>query len=170
MSADWYDLRRITYFPEEDVMFLCGCQSAQACSEAEVWKEVGTQIARYDDWSKETRTKTYQKDVPWENEDGFQTLGIAFAGDYIFLQGVRSRAEVRVFTISDFTFVGKLMVGSEVGGNGECGWGDIPYPINALKRQNGEYVVAIEDNAKGKFIVYRWQPVAGISEGYPEIE
>ncbi len=170
VSAQFQNLRRISYFPEEDILYLCGCATQADCDEAQVWKGLGTSIARYDNWSEGNRTPTYQEDVVRENESGFQSLGVAYAGDYIFFQGIRTRAEVRVFAAADFSFVGKLEVGDEVGGNSECGWGDIPYPISAIQRQNGEYLVAIEDNAKGKFIVYRWQAEAGITEGYPDIE
>jgi hypothetical protein len=45
--------------------------------------------------------------------------------------------------------------GPEVGK--ESGWVDIPDGIRAYKRTNGEYLVFVEEDAKGKIIVYRWK-------------
>ncbi|NJM15121.1 MAG: hypothetical protein HC896_06875 [Bacteroidales bacterium] len=127
-------------------------------------------MARIDNWSTGNRTPKYKKAVPMEGQNGFRTISVALAGDYMFLHGEQTRGEVRVYTTDSFNMAGKMVPGTEVGGNSETGWGDVPYTIDAWKRQNGEYVVCIEEDAKAKFLVYRWKPEAGIVEGYPEIE
>jgi hypothetical protein len=46
-----------------------------------------------------------------------------------------------------------LKPGQEVAG--ESGWIDIPYGIRAVRRSNGEYLVFVEEDWKGKVIFYR---------------
>jgi hypothetical protein len=34
----------------------------------------------------------------------------------------------------------------------------MPYAITALKRTNGEYLVLVEEDWRGKNLLYRWRP------------
>jgi len=38
------------------------------------------------------------------------------------------------------------------------GWVDVPNGISAAKRSNGEYLVFVEEDARGKVMMYRWKP------------
>ena len=38
---------------------------------------------------------------------------------------------------------------------------DVANAISAYKRANGEYVVFVEEDARGKVLMYRWTPAAG---------
>jgi hypothetical protein len=46
--------------------------------------------------------------------------------------------------------------GPEVGR--ESGWVDFPDAIRAYRRKDGEYLVFVEEDWKGKIMVYRWKP------------
>ncbi|XXU33775.1 hypothetical protein WME93_33275 [Sorangium sp. So ce1000] len=46
--------------------------------------------------------------------------------------------------------------GPEVGR--DSGWADVPMGITALRRADGEYVVVVEEDARGKNLMYRWRP------------
>ena len=43
-----------------------------------------------------------------------------------------------------------------VGGN--AGWQDMPYAVQALKRKDGEYLILVEEDWRGKNLLYRWRP------------
>ena len=61
-----------------------------------------------------------------------------------------------VLSVTDGRYVGSLSPGPEVGGN--AGWQDMPYPIQALKRKDGEYLVLVEEDWRGKNLLYRCAP------------
>ena len=52
--------------------------------------------------------------------------------------------------------VGVMSPGTEVGK--ASGWVDVPFGISAFKRENGEYLVFVEEDARGKVLMYRWKP------------
>lgn len=52
--------------------------------------------------------------------------------------------------------VGVMTPGPEVGR--DCGWVDVPMGITALRRADGEYVVLVGEDARGKNLMYRWRP------------
>jgi hypothetical protein len=74
------------------------------------------------------------------------------AGDKVFAVTVFT-AEVYIYNAETGAFEMKLSPGQEVAG--ESGWVDIPYGLRAFRRQNGEYLVFVEEDAKAKIIMYR---------------
>ena len=36
----------------------------------------------------------------------------------------------------------------------------MPYSVQALKRKDGEYLVLVEEDFRGKNLLYRWRPDA----------
>ena len=77
---------------------------------------------------------------------------MSVAGDYVFTVTVKT-AEVYVYNAKTGTSAQKLKPGPEVAG--ESGWIDIPHGIRAFRRANGEYLVFVEEDWKGKVIMYR---------------
>jgi hypothetical protein len=77
---------------------------------------------------------------------------MSVAGDYVFSVTVKN-SEVSVYNAATGKQVQKLKPGPEVAG--ESGWVDIPYGIRAFRRSNGEYLVFVEEDWKGKVIVYQ---------------
>jgi hypothetical protein len=52
--------------------------------------------------------------------------------------------------------LGVIRPGAEVGR--ASGWVDVPNGISAAKRADGEYLVFVEEDARGKVLMYRWKP------------
>jgi hypothetical protein len=89
---------------------------------------------------------------------GKQAECMAAAGDYVFTGGWEGRGRVWVNRLSDGAPVGVLDPGPGVGGVQNTGWIDILTGITAHKRANGEYLVFVEEDYKGKSLMYRWKP------------
>ena len=140
---------RILFDEENDVMFLTGSDN---------------KIARYNNWSKGNRTPASSGVL-----DSQYNQCMAQAGDYIFTCGVRTRARIKVYSASDFKYLGMLEAGAAVGGADNAGWVDIPYGLNAIKRSNGEYIVSLEDDGKMKSVIFRWCPTGDCLQGTPTV-
>lgn len=147
------DLRRIEYFPETDTMYLSGFTKDHP-SVGDEAKVVGSEIARFDNWSKGNLTPRWRIVVPYDTTGKREvaTASMSVAGDYVFTVTGKT-AEVHVYNAKTGTIIQKLKPGVEVAS--ESGWIDIPHGIRAFRRSNGEYVVFVEENWKGKVIMYR---------------
>jgi hypothetical protein len=65
---------------------------------------------------------------------------------------------VHVNRLSDGAPVGVLDPGPSVGGTEKTGWVDILTGITAHKKADGEYLVFVEEDYRGKVVLYRWRP------------
>ena len=151
------DLRRIEYFPETDTMYLSGYTKEHPAINNDYAKLIGSEIARYDNWSKGNRQPKYRIVLPVDKKSAPpEVLGpaaMSIAGDYVFAVTVK-KAEVYVYDAKTGRQVKILKPGPEV--FGETGWVDIPYGIRAFRRKNGEYLVFVEEDAKAKVMMYRF--------------
>ena len=147
------DLRRIEYFPQTDTMYLSGFTVDRPASGDDTGV-VGSEIARFDNWSKGNRTPRWRTVIPYDTtgKREVMTAAMSVAGDYVFSVTGRT-SEVYVYKAATGKQVQKLKPGAEVAG--ESGWIDIPYGIRAFRRSNGEYLVFVEEDWKGKVIMYR---------------
>jgi hypothetical protein len=147
------DLRRIEYFPETDTMYLSGF-TIEHPALVDAAKAVGSEIVRFDNWSKGNRTPKWRTVIPYDTtgKGKIATASMSIAGDYVFAVTFKT-AEVYVYKASTGELVKKMTPGAEVGK--ESGWVDIPYGIRAFRRANGEYLVFVEENWKGKVLVYQ---------------
>ncbi|MEA5575252.1 hypothetical protein [Anabaena sp. UHCC 0451] len=147
------DLRRIEYFPETDTMYLSGFTVDHPAS-GDDWGVVGSEIARFDNWSQGNRNPRWRTVVPYDTtgKREVSTAAMSVAGDYVFAVTVKT-AEVYVYNAATGKLVHKFGPGPEVGG--KSGWVDIPHGIRAFRRANGEYLVFVEENLYGKVIIYR---------------
>jgi hypothetical protein len=147
------DLRRIEYFPQTDTMYLSGFTIDRPAfgDDAGV---AGSEIARFDNWSQGNRTPKWRIVIPYDTtgKREVSTAAISVAGEYVFAVTVKT-AEVYVYNATTGVQVQQLKPGPEVGS--ESGWIDIPYGIRAFRRSNGEHLVFVEENWKGKVIMYR---------------
>ena len=149
------DLRRIEYFPETDTMYLTGYTKEHPPINSDYAKLVGSEMVRYDNWSKGNRKPRWRIVFPVDRSNPPDVLtpqAISVAGDRIFVVTVK-KAQVYVYNSNTGQQVKMLKPGPEVAG--ESGWVDIPYGIRAFKRSNGEYLVFVEEDAKAKVIMYR---------------
>jgi len=147
------DMRRIEYYPETDTMFLSGFTKDHPAvgDDAGI---VGSEIVRFDNWSKGNRTPRWRTVIPHDTtgKREVQTAAISVAGDYVFAVTVKTK-EVYVYKAATGAQVQKLNPGPEVAQ--ESGWVDIPYGIRAFRRSNGEYLVFVEEDEKAKVIMYQ---------------
>jgi hypothetical protein len=148
------DLRRIEYFPETDTMYLSGFTMEHPAF-ADDAKVVGSEIARFDNWSQGNRTPKWRTVIPYDTtgKELIATAAMSIAGDYVFTVGVKT-AEVYVYKTATGELVKKMTPGEEVGK--ESGWVDIPYGIRAFRRANDEYLVFVEENWQGKVLIYQF--------------
>ncbi len=150
------DLRRIEYFPETDTMYLSGYTDDNPAINSDYAKLIGSEIARYDNWSKGNRQPKYRIVLPVDKSAPPEVLNpaaMSIAGDYVFAVTVK-KAEVYVYDAKTGRQVKILKPGAEV--FGETGWVDIPYGVRAFRRKNGEYLVFVEEDAKAKVMMYRF--------------
>ena len=65
-------------------------------------------------------------------------------------------AVVTMFDVADGAKADTMSPGAAVGHN--SGWIDMIHAIHACQRSNGEYLVLVEEDWRGKNIVYQWRP------------
>ena len=147
------DLRRIEYIPETDTMYLSGFTKEHPATRDDS-KWYGSELVRYDRWSKRNPRLRWRLQVPYnpQGKEELLTASMSVAGDYVFLVTFKT-AEVYIYRADTGKLVKTLKPGKEVAG--ESGWIDIPYGIRAVRRRNGEYLVFVEEDWKGKVIFYR---------------
>ena len=158
---DFQLIRRIMYIPATDSLYLCGYLKGE---KVDSWGVVGRTARRYDGWvagKKNIRWTAALPTNPRGNDDGkpLTPQAIAIAGDYLFVGMVKpdnGKQYTHILDAKDGKYVGSLAPGPEVGGN--AGWQDMPYAVQALKRKDGEYLVLVEEDYRGKVLLYRWQP------------
>ncbi|BAY23485.1 NHL repeat-containing protein [Calothrix sp. NIES-2100] len=147
------DLRRIEYFPETDTMYLSGF-TVDHPAKGDDTGVVGSEIVRFDNWSQKNLIPRWRIVVPHDitGKREVSTAAMSVAGDYVFAVTFKN-AEVHVYNAATGVQVQQFKPGPEVAL--ESGWIDIPYGIRAFRRANGEYLVFVEENWKGKVIIYQ---------------
>jgi hypothetical protein len=150
------EIMRLKYIPETDTLYIGGyTKEVQPPS----WGLMGGILARYDNWAKGNRTPRYAIVMP-KDDDGLFPEEFDVAGDYIFAVMVKPTkdkpAMVHVFRTDTGEKVGVMFPGPEVGGN--SGWIDMVHGIHALKTSTGDYLIVVEEDWRGKNIVYHWRP------------
>lgn len=73
-----------------------------------------------------------------------------------------SRNEIRVYDADTGQLKGRMLAKAPIDPNG-MGWLDTRRAMKVIRRSDGEYVVALEEDARGKFSIFRWKPAAGIA-------
>lgn len=159
--AGWQLIRRIQYDRVLDRLYLTGYLDGQCVETGGV---AGATARCYDGWLAGRKELRWSVDLP-RNANADPKRGpltpasIDVAGDYLFCGLVRptnGRQLVHALRVADgrlaATFEPKAPAGTTVG------WLDMPYSIQALKRRNGEYLILVEENWRGKNLLYRWKP------------
>ncbi len=152
MPEPFKTLTRIRYIPEENVMYLSGYTSDRPNIDGD-WGLAGTEIVRYDNWSKNRKVR-WRLALPYDPslDPKMHIKAIDVAGNRIFAASSKT-AEVFVYDTNTGKQVHQLKPGPEVAG--ESGWIDIPFGVRAFRRSNGDYLVFVEENLKAKVIMYR---------------
>ncbi|BAN28009.1 NHL repeat-containing protein [Caballeronia insecticola] len=154
VPAPFTELRRAVYDAASDTMYVTG-YTADEPYDRRYWKEVGRRFVRYDHWSSDARAR-YSIDLPWDTQAKplSTVIGITVEGQYVF--AVEPVGDVHVYDKDSGREVGVIKPGAEVGH--ASGWVDVPNGVSAHRRGNGEYLVFVEEDARGKVMMYRWTP------------
>lgn len=96
--------------------------------------------------------------VTFRSGAGSEAGCLAAAGDYVFTGGWKGRGKVWINRMSDGAEVGVLEPGPDLGGVENTGWIDVLTGITAHRREDGEYLIFVEEDYKAKSILYRWRP------------
>ena len=156
MPQPFTRITRIVYIAETDTMYISGFTAGIPWDNSH-WKEPSPVLARYDNWSSGSPSMQYAISLPWNTQSSPQvtTVGVAVAGNYIFVAELYT-LKVDVCDVRTGQPVGYMTPGADVGKT--SGWVDTDPGISAVKRANGGYVVALEDDARAKILLYRWTP------------
>ncbi|MDX1953318.1 MAG: hypothetical protein SFY81_14150 [Verrucomicrobiota bacterium] len=159
--ADFNIVRRIIYDDSTDTLYLSGYLEGE---QIDSWGVAGKTLRRYDGWLKGKQAVRYTIKLPL-NPDGegkgkpLSPESLAIAGDYMFVGMVKpedGKQPVHILKQADGSHVGTFVPGPEVGGN--AGWQDMPYAVQAMRRKDGEYLILVEEDWRGKNLLYRWRP------------
>ena len=98
----------------------------------------------------------YTLTLPWwpDAKPILTLIGLTVEGCYLF--AVEPVGTVHVYDKDSGRELGMLQPGPEVGRT--SGWVDVPFGISAYRPDNGEYLVFVEEDARGKVLMYRWRP------------
>ena len=96
--------------------------------------------------------------VSFTSGAGPEAACVAAAGDYVFTGGWKERGRIHVNRLADGADIGALDPGPSLGGVNSTGWIDLLTGITAHQRADGEYLVFVEEDYRGKVILYRWKP------------
>jgi hypothetical protein len=150
------ELTRAHYESSSDTLYIGGYTATEI---KKVWGEVGAVMSRYDHWTSGNPQLRWAVTLPLDDR-GYPPKSFTIAGDYLFtvssypVQGIET--VVTILDTNNGTTVGTLIPGAVVGNIG--GWVDMIHGIQAMRRKNGQYLVIVEGDARGKNIVYQWTP------------
>lgn len=161
--SEFKQIKRLRYDSDADVMFLGGTTDEHRNQH---WKPMGPVICRYDDWTKPSRKLRWRIVAPYatgsKGHESCEPMGFDVAGDYVFVpytgasrQLGFSTGHIEVFKAGDGNAVGHFEPSAEIG---EIGLQDIRETLRAHRRQDGEYLVFLEEDWKAKILLFRWKP------------
>ncbi len=160
--AELKQTKRLRYDPATDTMYLGGTTDEHSNQH---WKPMGPVICRYDSWSS-NRALRWKIVAPYQKgssgHSSCEPMTIDFAGDYLFVPYTGDSRElgfamghIEVFRLDNGERVGWMEPDREVG---RIGLQDIRECLSAHRRENGEYVVFLEEDWKAKVLMFRWKP------------
>jgi hypothetical protein len=144
--------RDVHYVRATDTVYLSGFQNGKVVP-ASIWQCIGNLLARYDHFSTQPKLiwsirLSVGLDCP---------VSIDIAGDRLFVgplaQIKHPTQSLEVYATESGAHLSTLLPGPEVAGMG--GWIDIRPAVRAFQRQNGEYLVFVEDDGFNKVTLYR---------------
>ena len=141
-----YDANRLKYVDATDVMYI---------ATGGKFPNFNT-IYQFTDWSRGGTLKQVIK-------TGIE-VGVAFTADenFIYSAGVQKSAysgqtgEVDIWDAKTGLPVGYIVPDANV--QNESGWIDLGYGMNVTKGANNERIIMVEEDYKGKNIIYQWVP------------
>jgi hypothetical protein len=155
IPAPFTEVHRAIYEPETDSLYVTG-YTADAPHDPGFWKEAGRVLVRYDHWSSGHPDQHYMLRLPWDPKakPPVTPAGLTVEGRYLFV--VEPAGNVHVYDKDSAKEIGTFGPGPEVGNT--SGWVDVPFGISAHRQPDGEYLIFVEEDARGKVLMYRWKP------------
>jgi hypothetical protein len=148
---------RLKYVADADVLYLSGYTNQRAGGSEALRLRVGTELVRYDNWHKGNRKPRWSIALPYNPSTHQVINAFDVAGQRIFAGflagGANDQETVRVYDTESGSQLGNLRPGPAIGG--KANWIDMAYGVRAFRRQNGEYLVFVQDVFLGKTIIYR---------------
>jgi hypothetical protein len=155
VPAPFTEVHRVIYEPQTDTLYVTG-YTADAPHDPGFSKEAGKVLVRYDGWSSGHPKSRYELRLPWDPHarPPVTPAGLTVEGQYVFV--VEPAGNVHVYDKDSAKEIGTFGPGAEVGHT--SGWVDVPFGISAHRQPDGEYLVFVEEDARGKVTMYRWKP------------
>lgn len=167
-SSPFTQVTRVDYIASSDTMYVSGYTAENPQTGLE-WGMVGTEIRRYDNFTTHpTLHAGYPIVLPYDcspNENKPTTSGdmekrivvksFCVVNDKIFCayftKGPEGtpRGEIRVYEANSGQYLGTMKPG------GFVGWIDFPLAITGIQRTDGEYEIFVEEDGRGKVLLYR---------------
>ena len=148
----------------EDVMYIAGWTRKNSAI-GDAASGVNT-LVKYTNWKTDPT-------LVWESQPALYTMlknGASFdvAGDYIFVgfnnaSSFAAMGTVWIFSAETGAYLCEVKAGPEVGE--ACGWLDIWDSSLKAHKVGNEYVIFLEEDWRGKTIIYRWTP----KDKYPDV-
>lgn len=162
-DPEFKQIKRLRYDPETDTMYLGGTTNEHTNQH---WKPMGPVIARYDNWLRGNPRKAWSVVLPYaqgsRGHSSCEPMGFDIAGDYLFVpySGADrnlgySTGHVEVLHKTNGQALGHMEPTPDVG---ETGLQDFRESCRSVRRNNGEYLIFLEDDFKAKVLMYRWKP------------
>ncbi len=156
---DWPEkftkIARVLYVPETDTMFITGYTEDKPSVS---WGLIGSIMVRYDNWLETGGERAWVTGELPTDDEGYHPKSIDVAGDYLFTVTTRwmygHDACVVVWDKATGEPVGILFPSAPV--DEQSGWIDIYKGLQAFQRDNGDYMIIVEENAFAKNIIYHW--------------
>jgi hypothetical protein len=153
-------LERVIYDSTSDVMYLGGY--TETAQNDRLWGSFRV-LARYDHWMEGNRKAAWVVELPWrQKEPGHEAevpISVAYAGDYLFVVGVKTLCRVSVYRTRDGAYIGDMIPNNGNFTVDQTGWVDMrPFGVQASLRPDGSYAVFVEEDWSAKTVIYRWRP------------
>ena len=149
-------LRRLFYIPDEDVLIAGGSPQSE--------ENVCNLLICYDNWSDAAKRKErWSIKVPLDDKmytpetsyGGGGVQAISACGKYFFM--AYGYGYIRVHALVDGAYIGTLR--PDINGfKGGGGCVDSDNALNVTLRQNGEYVMFLENAGRNHVMMFRWSP------------
>jgi hypothetical protein len=130
------------------------------------WKPMGPVLCAYKKASTENPELMWSMVLPHDTgskgHESAEPMSFEVVGDYVFVCYTRGLQEdgvrwayVKVYSLADGSFVGNMASESTTG---EIGLLDIEESMHVRQLKDGTYIVFLEDDYKGKNVIFKWKP------------
>ncbi len=158
-------IKRVVYVPEGDTLYVSGYTERV---KPVGWGYVGGVLARYDGWTTGKRRKRWQIVLPHDDRKKGPPKAIDVAGNHVFtvhcrpvtLDGRHQRAHlcVAAFGADDGELAGRMWRPERFG---PVGIVDMTHGLSAYRRNDGVYMLLVEEVYRAKNLLYLWAPPTG---------